>query len=277
MILVPWGDLARVDHVGLATTEGLAVGPEVSIGPKGEDLSWVDRAFGVVGAGWSGLKWVGTSTAATSMRAGSAVKNEFSSEDRTGDGESFVTRKSVRVVVIGTSVDLVVAVIFIENQPGIDIGDVAGDVDFLGKDEDLREIIHGVVGFVSDINVAIDCEGAIHEHGESVHELLTSGVAPRDKVAATIELVEIGGTVHGTEAGVSLVIELRETKIILRRGLIRGEAGDGIARISDNSIAEAGLEAGENSGTDAGDAGIAWPIFIVSDSHVANIANTRDY
>ena len=69
------------------------------------------------------------------------------------------------------------------------------------------------------------------------------------------------------------MIELREAEIVLRRGFIRGETGDGIARISDNSIAEAGLETGQNSGTDAGDTGIAWPILIVSDSHVANIAN----
>ena len=275
--LVSRRDFAGINHVGLAATEGLAVGPEVSIGAEGEDFSWVDRAFGVVGAGWSGLKWMDTGTATTSMGASSAVKDEFSSEDWAGDGESFVARKSVRVVIIGTGVNLVVAIIFIENQPGIDIGDVAGDVDFLGKDEDLREIIHGVVGFVSDINVAIDCEGAIDKHGESVHEFLAGGIASGNKIATAIELIEIGGTVHSAETGISLVIELRKAEIVLRRGLIRGETGDGIRRISDDSIAEASFEAGEDGGADAGDAGIAWPIFIVGDSHVADIANTRNY
>ena len=99
----------------MATTEGLAVGPEVSIGPESEDFGWVDGTFGVVGAGRAGLKRVGTSTAATSMGTGGTVKNEFSSEDWAGDGEGFVTREGVRIVVIGTSVDLVIAIIFIEN------------------------------------------------------------------------------------------------------------------------------------------------------------------
>ena len=71
--LVSRGDLAGVDHVGLAAAEGLAVGPEVSIGAEGENFSSVNGAFGVVGAGRTGLKWVGASTAATSMGAGSAV------------------------------------------------------------------------------------------------------------------------------------------------------------------------------------------------------------
>ena len=84
----------------MAAAEGLAVGPEVSIGPESEDFGWVDGTFGIVGAGGAGLKWVGASTAATSMRAGGAVKDEFSSEDGTGDGESFVTRESVRVVIV---------------------------------------------------------------------------------------------------------------------------------------------------------------------------------
>ena len=239
----------------MATTEGLAVGPEVGIGPKSENFSWVDGTFGVVGAGRAGLKWVGASTAATSMGTGGTVKNEFSSEDWAGDSECFVTRESVRVVIVGTGIDLVIAIIFIENQPGIDVGDVAGDIDFLGKDEDLWEIIHGIVGLMGDIDVAIDGEGTVDEHSEGVHELLTGGVASRDEVAAAIELIEIGGTIHGAEAGVSLVIELREAEIVLRRGFIRGETGDGIARISDNSIAEASFETGEDGGTDAGDAG----------------------
>ena len=72
-VLVSRGDLARVDHVGLATTEGLAVGPEVGIGTEGEDFGWVDGAFGVVGASRTGLKWVGASAAATSMGASGAV------------------------------------------------------------------------------------------------------------------------------------------------------------------------------------------------------------
>ena len=177
-------------------------------------------------------------------------------------------------MIIGTGIDLVVAIIFVENQPGIDVSDVASDVDFLGEDEDLREVVHGVVGFVSNIDVAINGEGAIDEHGESIHELLAGGVASGNKIAATIELIEIGGAVHSTKAGVSLMVELREAEIILRGSFIRGETGDGIRRISNNGITEAGLETGENGGTDAGDAGITWPILIISDSHVANIANT---
>ena len=261
----------------MAATEGLAIGPEISVSPEGKDFGWVDGTFGVVSASWSGLKWVGTSTAATSVGASGAVKNEFSGEDWTGDSECFITRESVRVVIIGTSVDLVVSVIFVENQPSIDVGDVTGDTDFLSEDEDLWEIIHGVVGFVGDIDVAINGESAVHEHSKGVHELFTGGVASRDEVAAAIELIKIGGAIHGAETGVSLVIELGEAEIILGGSFIRGEASDGIARISDNGIAEAGLETGENGGADAGDAGIAWPILIVSDSHVANIANARDY
>ena len=72
-VLIPRGDLAGVDRVGLAATEGLAVGPEISVSPESEDFSWVDGTFGVVGAGWSSLKWVGASTAATSMGASGAV------------------------------------------------------------------------------------------------------------------------------------------------------------------------------------------------------------
>ena len=257
----------------MAAAEGLAVGPEVGIGAEGEDFGRVNGAFGVVGAGGAGLKWVGTGTAATGVGASGAVKNEFSSEDWTGDSKSFVARESIRIVVIGTGVDLVVPIIFIENQPGIDIGDVAGDIDFLGEDEDLRKIIYSVVGFMGDINIAIDREGTIDIHGESIHELLTGGIASRDKVAAAIELIEIGGTVHGANTSVSLVIELREAEIVLRRSLIRGETGDGIARISNDGVAEASLETGEDGGTNAGDTGIAWPILIVSDSLVANIAN----
>ena len=258
----------------MAATEGLAVGPEVGIGTESEDFGRMNRAFGVIGAGRAILKWVGASTAATSVGASGTVKNEFSSEDWAGDGESFVTRESVRVVIIGTGVDLIVAIIFIEDQPGIDVGDIAGDIDLLSKDENLREVVYGVVGFVSDIDIAIDRKSAIDVHGEGIHELLTGGIASRDEVAATIELVEIGGAIHGTETSVSLVIELGEAEIILRGGFIRGEAGDGIRRISDNGIAEAGLETGEDGGTNAGDTGIAWPIFIVSDSHVTNITNT---
>ena len=261
----------------MAATEGLAIGPEVSIGPEGENFGWVDGTFGIVSAGWSSLKWVGTGTAATSVGASGAVKNEFSSEDWAGDGERFIARKSVRVVIIGTSVDLVIPIIFIENEPGIDVSDVAGDINFLGEDENLWEVIHGVVGFVSDIDIAIDCKSAIDEHGKSIHELFAGSIASGDEVATAIELIEIGGAIHGTEAGVSLVIELGEAEIVLRRGFIRGETGDGIARISDNSIAEAGLETGEDGGTDAGDAGIAWPVFIVGDSHVTNITNAGNY
>ena len=180
-------------------------------------------------------------------------------------------------MIIGASVDLVIAIIFIENQPGIDISDIAGDIDFLGEDENLWEIIHGVVGFVSDVNIAIDRKCTIDEHGESIHELLAGGIASRDEVATAIKLVEIGGAIHDTEAGVSLGVKLREAEIVLRRGFIRGETGDGIARISDNGVTEAGFETGEDGGTNARDTGIAWPIFIVSDSHVADIANARNY
>ena len=261
----------------MAATEGLAVGPEISVSPEGEDFSWVDGTFGVIGAGRAGLKWVGTGTAATSMGSSSAVKNEFSSEDWTSDGESFIAREGVRIVIIGTGIDLVIAIIFIENQPGIDVGDVAGDIDFLGKDEDLWEIIHGIVGLMGDIDVAIDGEGTVDEHSEGVHELLTGGVASGNEVAATIELVEIGGAIHGTETSVSLVIELGEAEIVLRGGFIRGEAGDSVRRISDDGVAEASLETGEDGGADTGDARIAWPIFIVSNSHVTDIANARNY
>ena len=99
----------------MATAKGLAVGPEVSIGAEGEDFGWVDGAFGVVGAGRSGLKWMGTSTAATSVGASGTVKDEFSGEDGASDGESFIARKGIRIVVIGTGVDLIVAIIFVEN------------------------------------------------------------------------------------------------------------------------------------------------------------------
>ena len=91
MILIPRCNLAGVDHVGLATTERLAVGPEIGVGTKGENFGWVDGAFGVVGTGRAGLKWVSTSTAATSMGSSSAVKNEFSSEDWAGDSERLIT------------------------------------------------------------------------------------------------------------------------------------------------------------------------------------------
>ena len=261
----------------MATTEGLAVGPEISVSPEGKDFGWVDGTFGIVSAGWSSLKWVGTGTAATSVGAGGAVKDEFSSEDWTSNGEGFVARESVRVMIIGTGIDLVIAIIFIEDYPGIDVGDVASDIDFLGEDEDLWKIIYSIVGFVGDIDIAIDSESTVHVHGEGIHKLFTSVITSCDKVAATIELIEISGAIHGAETGVPLVIELRKAEIVLRRGLIRGEAGDGIARISNNGITEAGLETGENGGTDAGDTGIAWPIFIVSDSHVTNIANARNY
>ena len=158
-------------------------------------------------------------------------------------------------MIIGTGVNLIIAIIFVENQPGIDVGNVAGDIDFLGEDENLREIIHGIVGFVGDINVAINREGAVDEHSKGVHELLAGGVAPRDEVATTIELVEIGGAIHGAEAGVSLVVKLGKAEIILRGGFIRGETGDSVGRIPDDGVAEAGLEAGENSGADTGDTG----------------------
>lgn len=71
--LVSRGDLAGVDHVGLAATKGLAVGPEVGVGPESEDFSWVDGTFGVISASRTGLKWVGASAAATSMGASGAV------------------------------------------------------------------------------------------------------------------------------------------------------------------------------------------------------------
>ena len=256
-VLVSWGDLAGVDHVGLAATEGLAVGPEIGIGAEGEDFGWVDGTFGVVGIGRAGLKRVGTSTAATSVGASSAVKNEFSSEDWAGNGERFIAREGIRVVVIGTGVDLVIAIIFIKNQPSIDIGDVAGDIDFLGEDENLWKIVYSIVGLVSDIDIAVYREGTIDEHGEGVHEFLAGGIASRDEVAAAIELIEIGGAIHSAETGISLVIELRKAEIVLRRGLIRGEANDGIRRISDDSIAEASFEAGEDGGADARDARFA--------------------
>ena len=177
-------------------------------------------------------------------------------------------------MIIGTSVDLVVSVIFIENQPGIDIGDVASDIDFLCEDENLWEVVYGVVGFLGDSNISIDGESTVHEHSEGVHELLTGGVASRDEVAAAIELIEIGSAIHGAETGVSLVVELGEAEIVLRGSFIRGETGDGIARISDDGVAEAGLETSENGGADARDARIARSVFIVGDSHVANVANT---
>ena len=164
-------------------------------------------------------------------------------------------------MIIGTGVDLVIASVFIEDEPGIDVSDVAGDVDFLGEDENLREVVHRVVGLMGDIDVAINRKSTVHEHSEGVHEFLAGGVASGDEVAAAIELIEIGGTVHGAETGVSLVIELREAEIVLRRGLIRSETGDGIARISDDGIAETSLEAGENGGADTRDAGIAWSVF----------------
>ena len=255
--LISWGNLTRIDHVGLAATEGLAVGPEVGIGTEGEDFGWVDGAFGVVGAGRAGLKWVGASTAATSVGSSGAVKNEFSRKDWAGNGESFIAGEGIRVVIIGTGVNLIIAIIFVENQPGIDVGNVAGDVDFLGEDENLWEIVHGIVGFVSDINIAIDSESTVHVHGEGIHKLFTSGITSCDEVAAAIELIEIGGTIHGAEAGVSLVIELREAEIVLGGGFIRGEAGDGIRGISNDSIAETSFETGENGGADAGDAGFA--------------------
>ena len=84
----------------MAATEGLAVGPEVGIGTEGENFGRMNRSFGVVGAGWSSLKWVGASTAATSVGAGSTVKNEFSGEDWAGDSESFIARKGVRIVIV---------------------------------------------------------------------------------------------------------------------------------------------------------------------------------
>ena len=71
--LVPWGNLAGVDHVGLAATEGLAVGPEIGIGAEGEDFGRMNGTFGVIGAGRAGLEWVGAGTAATSMGTSGAV------------------------------------------------------------------------------------------------------------------------------------------------------------------------------------------------------------
>ena len=110
---------------------------------------------------------------------------------------------------------------------------------------------------MGDIDIAIDCESTIDEHGESIHELLTCSIASGNKIAATIELIEIGGTVHGAETSISLMIELRKAEMILRRSLIRGEAGNGIRRISDDGVAEAGFETGEDSGADTGDARFA--------------------
>ena len=146
-------------------------------------------------------------------------------------------------MVIGTSVDLVIPSIFIEDQPGIDVGDVTSDVNFLSKDENLRKIIHGIVSFLGDINIAIDGEGAVHEHSEGIHELLTRSVASCDEVATAIELIEIGGTIHDAETGVSLVVELREAEIILGRGFVGSKAIDSVARVSSDSVAEAGLQA----------------------------------
>ena len=172
---------------------------------------------------------------------------------------------------------MVVTIIFVENQPGVDIGNVTGDIDFLSEDEDLWEIIHGIVGLMGDIDVAINREGTVHEHGKGVHELLAGGITSCDKVTTAIELIEIGGAVHSTKAGVSLMVELREAEIILRGSFIRGETGDGIRRISNNGITEAGLETGENGGTDAGDAGFSRCVFAISDGERANIIDARDY
>ena len=146
-------------------------------------------------------------------------------------------------MIIGTSVDLVVAIIFIEDQPGIDVGDVAGDVDFLSEDEDLWEVIYSIVGFLGDINIAINREGAIYEHSESIHEFLASGITSSDEIAITIELIEIGGTIYGAETGIPLVIELGEAEIIFRRGFVGSEAIDSVTRISGYSVAEASFEA----------------------------------
>ena len=123
-------------------------------------------------------------------------------------------------MVIGTSVDLVIAIIFIEDQPGIDVSDVARDVDFLGEDEDLWKIVYGIVGFVGDIDVAVYRESTIDEHGESIHKFFASSVASCNEVATVIELIEIGGTIHGAETGIPLVIELGEAEIILGRGFV---------------------------------------------------------
>ena len=146
-------------------------------------------------------------------------------------------------MVIGTGIDLVVAIIFIEDQPGIDISDVTGDINFLSKDENLRKIVHSIVGFLGDSNIAIDGESAIHEHSEGVHEFLASGITSSDEIAITIELIEIGGTIHGAETGVSLVVELREAEIILGRGFVGSKAIDSVARVSSDSVAEAGFQA----------------------------------
>ena len=62
-----------VDHIGLAAAKGLAVGPEVGIGTESEDFGRVDGAFGIIGASRASLKWVSTSTAATSVGACGAV------------------------------------------------------------------------------------------------------------------------------------------------------------------------------------------------------------
>ena len=59
-------------------------------------------------------------------------------------------------MIVWTGVDLIIAGIFIENQPGVDIGNVTGDIDFFSKDENLWKIVYGVVGFVGDIDIAID-------------------------------------------------------------------------------------------------------------------------
>lgn len=72
-VLVSRGDLAGVDHVGLAAAEGLAVGPEVGIGTEGENFGRVDGTFGVVGTGRAGLKWVGTGMATTGVGTSGAV------------------------------------------------------------------------------------------------------------------------------------------------------------------------------------------------------------
>ena len=53
------------------------------------------------------------------------------------------------------------------------------------------------------------------------------------------------------------MIELGEAEIILRGGLIRSETSDGIRGISNDGVAKASFEAGEDGGADAGDAGIA--------------------
>ena len=156
-------------------------------------------------------------------------------------------------MVIGTSVDLVIAIIFIEDQPGIDVGDVTSDVDFLSEDEDLWEVIYSIVGFLGDINIAINREGTIYEHSESIHKFFASSVASCNEITSMIELIEIGGTIHGAETGIPLVIELGEAEIILGRGFVGSEAIDSVTRISGDGIAEAGLETGENGRTDTGD------------------------